>query len=114
MTQAKKQRKGYAPPPKNKRWKLTEKELSELQELHRLAAARRVEANLVSQNTALVPRGQEVAKELDAQARLLEHYRNQWMTSKFVECGHEPGVVMNINLSTGEIAPGGKPKNEEK
>jgi hypothetical protein len=81
----------------------TPEEVLELQEMHRLTTARQFEAAQVKANTALIPRGQEVAGELEAIARLLENAKHLWVTQKLAECGFPPGAKCSINLTTGEI-----------
>lgn len=90
--------------PKEKR-SFTPEECMELQELNRIANARQYEAAQVKGNTALIPRGQEVAAELEAIARLLDNARNMWIGQKLIECGYPPGAKVSINLSTGQITP---------
>lgn len=82
---------------------LTASEVLELQEMQRLVNARNFEATQVKANTALVPRGQEVANELEAIVRLLENVKNQWVSQKLTECGYDPGAKCSINLATGEV-----------
>lgn len=81
----------------------TAHETLELQEMQRMVNARRVEAELVAGNTALIPRGQEVAKEIDALARLLDNNKNQWFSQKLREHGYPQDSQVQINLTTGEI-----------
>lgn len=78
-------------------------ECLELQEMQRMVNARKFEAAQVKGNTALIPRGQEVAAELDAIARLLDNCTKQWVATKLKECGYQEGERCNINLSNGEI-----------
>jgi hypothetical protein len=78
-------------------------EIIELQELNRVAFARGWEASQIKGNTALIPRGQEVAAEAEAVARLIENAKNQWVAAKLTECGYPAGTKCSINLSTGQI-----------
>jgi hypothetical protein len=84
---------------------LTPDELIELQHLHRLTGARRFEAEQVKLNTLLVPRGQEVAKELEALANIWENFKNNWIAQKLTDCGYAQGQQVSIDLKTGEITP---------
>lgn len=83
---------------------LTQQELTELQEMQRLVNQRKFEAIQIKANTALIPRGQEVAEELDAIARLLENTKDRWFSSKLIECGYAPGAQIALDLSTGELS----------
>lgn len=81
----------------------TPQEALELQEMNRVVFGRKFEAAQIAGNTALVPRGQEIAKELEAIARVLDNVRNQWIADKLLDCGYPEGTKCNINLSTGEV-----------
>jgi hypothetical protein len=81
----------------------TPAELLELQEMIRIANARRFEAAQIKANTALVPNGQMVADQTEAIARLLENVKNQYVSSKLQECGYPQGTRCDINMTTGEI-----------
>lgn len=78
-------------------------EILQLTKMVELANARKFEADQIKVNTALVPRGQEVANEVEAVARLLENVKNQYVGQLLVACGYDAGQNCNINLSTGEI-----------
>ena len=81
----------------------TPEEVLELQELHRLYAMRKFEAEQVKQNTLLVPRGQEVAEELAAIVRLLDTFKTQWISQKLTQLGYADLTKVNIDLMTGAI-----------
>lgn len=91
------------PTPAAEKRSLTPEETLELQEMQRLVNGRRFEAAQVKGNTALVPRGQEIAAELDALARLLENAKNLWVSQKLLSCGYAQNSLCTINLTTGEI-----------
>lgn len=104
MSTARKLKKGVL-----KRRDLLPQEVLELQEMTRMTNARRFEATLVKGNSALVPRGQDVAAELEALARLLDNTKNQWVGAKLVECGYPANTRCDINLTTGAITITGEP-----
>ena len=93
-----------------KKRSFTPAETMELQEMQRLVNSRKFEAGIIKGNTALVPRGQEVAAELEAIARVLENSKNQWVAQKLLDCGYEQNTKCSINLSTGEIINEPDPK----
>jgi hypothetical protein len=86
----------------NKR-SLSPEECLELQEMHRLARHKHFEAAQVKGNTALIPKGQEVAEQLEAIARLLENAKNMWVAQKLLECGYPEGTKCSINMTTGAV-----------
>lgn len=90
------------PPPVAKR-NFRPEEVLELQEMHRIVSARKFEAAQIGGNTSLVPRGQEIFKEIEAIARLLENAKNHYVSQKLSECGYANGTNVSINLSSGEI-----------
>jgi hypothetical protein len=81
----------------------TPEEVVELSEMLRLMNGEKYKAAQVKANTALVPRGKEVAEELEAIARILENAKNGWMSAKMVEHGYANGESVTVNLTTGEI-----------
>ena len=54
---------------------------------------------LVSQNTAMHPRGKERAKELEAEARLLENDKDMYINYCVKNCGFEFPPDTNISIS---------------
>lgn len=82
---------------------MSPEEILQLKLMSDLVSQRKFEAAQVAGNTALVPRGQDVAKELEALARLLENAKNIWVSQTLVACGYPQGVKCNINLATGAI-----------
>lgn len=99
MTETKKERLGIKPAPRN----LNEAELKEFLALIDMVAVEKFKTIQIQNNTALIPRGQEVAKEQEAVSRLLENVKDQWMSAKLNECGVEQGVRVSIDPKTGEI-----------
>ena len=99
-----------APAPKRN---FTQQELQELQEMQRVTNSKKFEAIQIKNNTALIPRGQEVAEETEAVARLLENVKDQWVSMKLTECGFKQNEKVGINLQTGEITPVEESKKEE-
>ena len=95
---------GVLSPLQTKR-NLTPVEMMELQEMIRLSNSKRFEATQIKGNTALIPRGQEVAAEAEAVARLLENAKNQFVSQLLVQCGYPAGTKCSLNLTTGEIVP---------
>ena len=104
MTETKKERLGIVSPLQPKR-NLTPAEIMELQEMIRLSNAKNFEAKQIRGNTALIPRGQEVATETEAVARLLENAKNLFVSQLLKQCGYEEGTKCSLNLSSGEIIP---------
>ena len=98
MSQTRKVKKGVA-----EKRNFNPQELLELQELQRLVNARRFEAAQIKANTALVPRGKEIAEEIEAIARVMENSKNLYVAQKLVECGYESGTKCDINFNTGEV-----------
>lgn len=106
-------RDGVIPEPKPKR-NFTPQEAMELQEMNRIVNAKKWEADLIKNNTALVPSGQEVAETFMAIARLCENEKNRWVASKLTQCGYENGAKVNINLITGQITEQHEPADDSK
>lgn len=102
MSTERKIKKGVIPPPPPKT-NFTIEEAMELQEMQRMINGRKFEASQIGGNTALVPRGQEIAKELDAIVRLLENSKNLWISQKLKEHGYQLDEKCSVNLSTGEV-----------
>ena len=92
----------------------TPQEVLELNDMQRLVNARKWEAAQIGGNTALIPRGQEVAKEVDAIARLLDNVKNNWVSHKLLECGYAVDTKCSINLSTGAIIIENEPADNPK
>src|SRR5882672_2454324 len=101
-TQTKLERKGFIPPAPPTR-NLTPEECLHVQEMLRTVNARKFEAAQVKGNTVLIPRGQDVAAELEALARLLENTMNQHVSQLLATCGYPAGTKCSMNLTTGEI-----------
>lgn len=91
------------PKPASVKRSFTPEETMELQEMQRMVNGHKFVAAQVKGNTALVPRGKDVAEELEATARLLDNAKNGWVAQKLLECGYPEGTKCSINLSTGEI-----------
>lgn len=81
----------------------TPMEVYELNEMQKLINSYKFIAKQVESNTALVPRAQEIVKEYEAMATVMENTKNLYVASKLVECGYESGTKCDINLSSGEI-----------
>ena len=81
----------------------TAEETLQLQEMLRAISIYKFVSSQVKGNTALVPRGKEVAEETDAVARVLENSKNLWVSQKLLDCGYAANTMCNINLSDGSI-----------
>jgi len=81
----------------------TPMEVYELNEMQKLINSYKFISKQVETNTALVPRGQELVKEYEAIATVMENTKNLYVSNKLIECGYESGTKCDINLSTGEI-----------
>ena len=81
----------------------TPSEVLELQEMQRAVNAKKFESAHIKGNTALIPNGQRVSEEVEAVARLLDQVKNNYVSSKLLECGFKQDEKCSINLSTGEI-----------
>ena len=71
---------------------MSPQEVLELKIMNDLVTARKFEADQVAGNTALVPRGQDVAKELEAVARLLDNAKNM-RVSQCQHAGRKPSIT---------------------
>jgi hypothetical protein len=85
--------------------RLSEDDRLELEELHRIALSFSIVAGQIAGNTALVPNGQEVAKQFEAIARLMENLKSQWLSQKIASMGYPNAGMINISIKTGEIIP---------
>lgn len=83
--------------------KFDEKDLAELLELNRIAAAEKFKSIQIKGNTAMIPDGQKVAEQQEAIARLMENVKNNWVSSRLRELGCKEGAPVSIDLKTGEI-----------
>ena len=82
---------------------MTSAEVLEMQQLHRIITTERFIAQQIRENTAMVTDGQKVAEQKEQTARLLENFRNNWMSGKLAELGYEKGLNVTIDLATGVI-----------
>lgn len=85
------------------RTNFTAAEVLELSEMTRLCNSERFKAVQFKGNTAIIPRGQEVAAEQDAMSRVLEQAKQQWISQKLRDHGFLPDEKCFINIETGEI-----------
>ena len=83
---------------------LSEDDRLELEELHRIALSYSLVAGQIAGNTALIPNGQEVAKQFEAIARLMQNTKDQILRQKVANMGFPSGKV-TVNIKTGEITP---------
>jgi len=83
--------------------KMTEMELSELRELHKVVAIERFKLTAVKANTALMPNGQAWVSAQEALITLLENMKNQRVGQVLAGCGYPSGQPISVNLSTGKI-----------
>lgn len=83
---------------------MTEEELTNVQQLHVAVNIQKMKAELIKNNTALVPNGQSVAEVEEAIARLMENAKNQHVSSLLMALGYEKGVSVDINLHTGAVS----------
>lgn len=102
MSIERKIKKGILPTPVIPR-ELTQAELEEFQELHKLARLEAFKAAQVKANTALIPDGQKVAEQYLAISRLMENVKNQWFSQKLVELGYAQDQMVNMDIKTGKI-----------
>ncbi len=102
MSTARKEKKGLVEPVKTR--PMTADELDQLQQLIRIVEIDKFKVAQIKANTALVPRGQEVAAELEATARLMENFKNQWLAETFKEMGYPVGAALSVNPQTGEVS----------
>lgn len=103
MSATRKMKKGISTTPGVERRNFNAEEIMSLNMMQTLINQEKFKASNIKANTALVPRGKEIAEECDAIARLLENTRNQYVSAKLVECGYLPGTRCDINFATGEI-----------
>ena len=102
MSAARKERKGLSAPKTAPRG-MTPAELLELQDLHRIVRIERFKAEQVAGNTAVIPRGKELAAECEAVAQIFENFKQQWISDKLREMGFKPEDKVSIDLVTGRI-----------
>lgn len=86
-----------------KKRNFTPEETLQLQEMQRAFNARKFELEQIKLNTALIPRGQEIVKELEAILSVLENAKNYWVMKTFENCGYPNGTKCAVNLMTGKI-----------
>lgn len=103
MSATRKMKKGISTTPGVERRNFNAQEIMELNMMQTMINQEKFKASNIKSNSALVPRGKEVAEECEAIARLLENARNQYVSAKLVECGYLPGTRCDINFATGEI-----------
>jgi hypothetical protein len=84
---------------------LSPADLSQLQELYRIAEAYALVADQIKGNTALIPDGQKVSTQFEAIARLMDNTKNQWVGQKLADMGYPKGAKVTVNAQTGEIKP---------
>jgi len=77
-------------------------ELTELRELHRIAALETFKLNCVKGNTAMVPGGQEWVKQQEAIVQLLENVKNERIGQILAGCGYPQGTPITVDLKTGK------------
>lgn len=82
---------------------LTSDELMELRQLNLVVTSEKFKAAQVRGNTALIPRGQEVAAEMEAVAQLLEDTKGAWISAKLSELGYASNEPVTIDMLTGQI-----------
>ncbi len=80
--------------------KIPKGQAQELLEISRWANQYRYTAAIVKDNSALVPKGQEVAKQYEALAELLENVKKTLVSKILTEMGYPKGVEVNVNLKT--------------
>lgn len=102
---------GVIPPAPLPKRNLTPEETIQLQEMLRAVNIRKFEAAQIKGNTALVPRGQEIAAETEAIAQLLENAKNLWVSQTLIDCGYPADTKCSINLTTGEVVENDVPVN---
>lgn len=93
-------RKGFLPATKRN---LLPAECAQLMEMNRAINTRRWEIAEIKGNTALVPNGQELVKQLEAVCNLLETSCLSITQTLLFKCGYPAGTKCDLNLSTGEI-----------
>lgn len=82
---------------------LNQQELREYIGIVTLCNNQKWRAMQIANNTALIPRGKEIAKEEEAISNLLENAKNNWIAQVLKGCGVLPGQAVNINSHTGVI-----------
>ena len=81
----------------------TKEELAEFQELHQIFVHEKFKAEQIEKNTALIPNGQELAKQYKATTALFEGLKQNWISSKLLEMGYPKGTNVSIEMETGKI-----------
>lgn len=102
MSNNRKQKKGIVEAPPVRR-NLNPEELREFVRMTELVNSQMWLTMLVAGNTALVPNGQDLAKQMEAVAKLALNAKNQWESQTLRACGVPVGQAVKINSETGEI-----------
>lgn len=83
--------------------KMTEMEVSELRELHKVVAIEQFKLATVKGNTALLPNGQAWVSQEEALITLLENAKNQRVGQVLASCGYPQGKPIKVDLQTGKV-----------
>ncbi|WP_429038063.1 hypothetical protein [Bradyrhizobium elkanii] len=84
---------------------MTAAELLELRQITLSMQHELFKAELMERNTAVIPNGQEAAKQQRAIATLLVNARTEWISFKITELGYPVGTNCSVDIQTGEIKP---------
>jgi len=86
-----------------KRKKLDADELEELREFTRMVNYEKFKLIQVENNTLLIPRGKDLAKQQKALVELYERVKGEFVGRKLRELGFEQNEKVNIGLNNGRI-----------
>lgn len=82
---------------------LTKEELKEIVSMTALVNGEMWKAMQIAGNTALITKGQELAKQAEEVARVLLNAKNNFVSQLLGQCGVPAGQAAGIDLETGEI-----------
>ena len=81
--------------------KLSPQDLKDLQELNRICFTYRFMADEVKKNTALVPDGQKLVKQLEGMFNIFDKAMEEHKSKKVREFDFPPNSHVSIDLNTG-------------
>jgi hypothetical protein len=84
---------------------LSSEQMNELHEIKRIENMFKFVSELIKMNSALVPQGQEIAKQFECIGLLVTNNKNQYVADLLTAMGYAKDSKVNINTQTGVITP---------
>jgi hypothetical protein len=78
-------------------------EFYELQELHRIVIIEKFKKEQVKNNTAIIPDGKKLVKQLEALCNLYEGIKQRWIADKLIQMGYDKDEKVKIDMETGVV-----------